>query len=195
MEPHSPLFDPREATSDGDGIDIDTPLWCERTPLFDQVIVNRYKPGEGIIEHVDLAKFDDGIVGISLKSACVMHFRRVPPSSDSCIEGVNGNSENGTDASTASHTSVTKVLLRPGDVYVLSGPARYEWTHSIPSEVSSCIRGEMVQREERVSITLRRMVPDWQPIWHPVPPHHLMYSNSAAAAPELSSSCMIHDCY
>jgi hypothetical protein len=78
---------------------------------------------------------------------------------------------------------VTKVLLRPGDVYVLSGSSRFDWTHCIPSEARSSIRDRsveggmmVVEREERVSITLRRMVDDWDPKWHAVPAHSPMYT-------------------
>ncbi|KAH7655015.1 tRNA (carboxymethyluridine(34)-5-O)-methyltransferase protein [Dioscorea alata] len=49
-------------------------LW--REPLFDQLIVNVYEPGEGICAHVDLMRFDDGIAIVSLESTCVMHFTR-----------------------------------------------------------------------------------------------------------------------
>lgn len=45
-----------------------------RKPLFDQMIANFYQPGEGIGPHVDLARFEDGIVVLSLLSSCVMRF-------------------------------------------------------------------------------------------------------------------------
>eukprot|EP00798_Chlamydomonas_sp_ICE-L_P011985 gene11985-15079_t len=46
-----------------------------RSPLFDQMIVNLYRPGEGIARHVDLARFEDGIVSVSLGDPVVMRFR------------------------------------------------------------------------------------------------------------------------
>ncbi|CAO2150000.1 unnamed protein product [Urochloa humidicola] len=55
-------------------------LW--REPFFDQMIANRYNPGEGICAHVDLMRFDDGIAIVSLESACVMHFSRAEPRGD-----------------------------------------------------------------------------------------------------------------
>ena len=46
-------------------------------PRARQVIVNFYRPGEGITPHVDLLdRFDDGIIGVSLGSGCVMRFCR-----------------------------------------------------------------------------------------------------------------------
>ncbi|CAE8657831.1 unnamed protein product, partial [Polarella glacialis] len=35
-----------------------------RQPLFDQLIANAYQAGQGIGRHVDLLKFDDGILGV-----------------------------------------------------------------------------------------------------------------------------------
>ncbi|GJJ71292.1 hypothetical protein EMPS_03642 [Entomortierella parvispora] len=48
--------------------------WTARMPLFDQSIMNLYQPGEGIKPHVDLARFDDGIVIVSLVSGINMDF-------------------------------------------------------------------------------------------------------------------------
>ncbi|KAF9907995.1 hypothetical protein EC991_010343 [Linnemannia zychae] len=48
--------------------------WTTRIPLFDQSIMNLYFPGNGIKPHVDLARFEDGIVIISLLSAINMDF-------------------------------------------------------------------------------------------------------------------------
>ena len=31
---------------------------CNRVPLFDQIIVNLYRPGDGIMPHVDLLRFE-----------------------------------------------------------------------------------------------------------------------------------------
>jgi len=40
-----------------------------REPLFDQMIVNSYQPGEGIGPHVDLARFEDVIAVVWLLSS------------------------------------------------------------------------------------------------------------------------------
>ena len=45
-----------------------------------QVILNHYRPGEGITPHVDLlGRYGDGIIGVSLHSGCVMRFAKVYP--------------------------------------------------------------------------------------------------------------------
>lgn len=69
-----------------------------RRPLFDQLSVNAYTPGEGLKPHIDLAKFEDGICIVSLKSAAIMNFRQADSAYD--------------------------VLLEPGDVLLLSGQSR-----------------------------------------------------------------------
>eukprot|EP00198_Chlamydomonas_reinhardtii_P010033 XP_001699370.1 predicted protein [Chlamydomonas reinhardtii] len=54
------------------------PHLAARAPSFDQAIVNLYRPGEGIMDHVDLARFQDGVVGVSVGGPIVMDFRRLP---------------------------------------------------------------------------------------------------------------------
>ena len=75
---------------------------------FNQMIVNRYSPGQGISAHVDLAAFGDVVVSVSLESAATMDF--------SPKEGGGGK---------------VGVLLEPGDLLVLSGQARWDWLHGI----------------------------------------------------------------
>ena len=41
---------------------------------FNQMIVNRYSPGQGISAHVDLAVFGDVVASVSLESAAMMEF-------------------------------------------------------------------------------------------------------------------------
>jgi alkylated DNA repair dioxygenase AlkB len=39
------------------------------------MIVNVYPIGQGITDHVDLLQFEDGIVGLSLLSSCIMNLK------------------------------------------------------------------------------------------------------------------------
>jgi alkylated DNA repair dioxygenase AlkB len=86
-----------------------------------QVLLTEYQPGAPIGWHKDRSVFGD-VVGISLLSACPFRFRRKAGA------GWERNS----------------LVLAPRSAYVLHGPARSEWEHSIPP-VS----------ELRYSITLR----------------------------------------
>ena len=45
-----------------------------RRPPFDQMILNRYSPGEGIKPHIDLARFADGICIVSVGSCAALAF-------------------------------------------------------------------------------------------------------------------------
>lgn len=109
----------------------------ERVPLFDQMIVNSYQPGEGIGPHVDLARFEDGIAVLSLLSASVMRFRKCEKPAEK-----------------------VDVLLSPGDMILLSGDARYKWTHEINRDEKEQVwAGEVLKQGRRISVTLRRLCP------------------------------------
>lgn len=74
------------------------------------VLVTEYGPGAGIGWHRDKGVFGQ-VVGISLLSSCIFRLRR----------------KNGTSWDRAS------VTAEPRSAYLLSGPARTEWEHSIPA--------------------------------------------------------------
>ncbi|KAF7818215.1 alkylated DNA repair protein alkB-like protein 8 [Senna tora] len=121
-------------------------LW--REPLFDQLIVNVYEPGEGICAHVDLLRFEDGIAIVSLESSCVMHFTRVETTADGIEdEGKSGSSPNR-----------VPILLTPGSVVLMSGEARYHWRHEINRKPGFQIwEGQELDQMRRTSITLRKL--------------------------------------
>ena len=101
---------------------------------FNQMIVNRYAPGQGLAEHVDLAAFDDLVLNFSFESALVMDFRRVDDDRDH-----------------------VPVLLRPGDLLALQGEARWEWRHGIAERAADVWEGVRIPRRQRTSVTVRRM--------------------------------------
>ncbi len=72
------------------------------------VLVTEYAPGAGIGWHRDKAVFGQ-VVGISLLAPCVLRFRRK----------VNDK------------WARVNVPAEPRSAYLLSGPARFEWQHSI----------------------------------------------------------------
>lgn len=97
----------------------------EREPAdLAQVLVSRYPPGAGIGWHRDAPAFGSSIVGVSLLSSSRMRFQR----------RVSGERE------------VEAVELAPRSAYVLSGPARWSWQHSIPAT-----------KELRWSVTFRTL--------------------------------------
>jgi len=74
-----------------------------------QVLINKYEPGAPIGWHRDRPVFAE-VVGVSLLAACAFRLRR----------RVAGSFERRT------------LTLEPRSAYLLSGPARTEWEHSIP---------------------------------------------------------------
>lgn len=120
-------------------------LW--REPLFDQLIVNVYQPGEGICPHVDLMRFEDGIAIVSLESSCVMHFAQVKEAS-ATGEGRIDNP----------HAVKIPVYLTPGSLVIMSREARYLWKHEINRKQGFQVwEGEELNQKKRTSITLRKL--------------------------------------
>src|SRR4051812_41204441 len=74
------------------------------------VLVTEYSMGAAIGWHRDKAVFDE-VIGISLLAPCRFRFRRE----------VNGKWER------------ADIIIEPRSAYLLNGPARTEWEHSIPA--------------------------------------------------------------
>ena len=105
--------------------------------VADQVIVNEYKPGQGISRHIDCEPcFDDTIVSLSLGSGCVMDFI------------------NKFDKKKRS------VWLEPRSIVVLKNEARYEWLHGIAARKTDEWDGQKYERQRRVSLTFRKVIID-----------------------------------
>jgi len=90
---------------------------------FAETLVTEYSPGAGIGWHRDAPAFDI-VAGISIAGSCRMRFQR----------GM------GADRVTSA------VILPRRSLYLLTGPARFKWQHSIPPV-----------RELRYSITFRTL--------------------------------------
>ena len=81
-----------------------------RPEEFQHVLVTEYSPGAGIGWHRDKSVFGR-VLGVSLLSECVLRFRR---------------------KAGEKKWERTSVAAEPRSAYLLSGPARTEWEHSIP---------------------------------------------------------------
>ncbi|MCO5571717.1 hypothetical protein L7F22_025464 [Adiantum nelumboides] len=136
----------------------------QRLPLFDQMIVNRYQPGEGICAHVDLLQFEDGIAILSLESTCVMHFTRCLPKvsildSECKYKEQAQHTYADNEEQVSGKQGKVPVLLEPGDLVLLSGEARYNWTHEINrGEPWQMWGGERILQMRRMSVTLRKLL-------------------------------------
>jgi alkylated DNA repair dioxygenase AlkB len=100
--------------------------------LPNQMLANRYLPGEGISFHVDAPGFS-AVASLSLLSACVMEFRHVTT------------------------REKRQIWLEPGSLLVLTDEARWQWEHGIPARKRDRFAGWEGFREMRVSLTFRIM--------------------------------------
>ncbi|MGX9145007.1 alpha-ketoglutarate-dependent dioxygenase AlkB [Mesorhizobium sp. 128a] len=92
-------------------------------PDFAQILINEYRPGAGIGWHRDKPHFEL-VAGVSLLAPCSFRLRRKA--------GVKWDRET--------------IEVEPRSVYLMDGPARHEWEHSIPPVAG-----------HRYSITLRTL--------------------------------------
>lgn len=76
-----------------------------------QVLVAEYREGTPLGWHRDVPDFED-IVGVSLLNEAVMRFRPYPPREPKKAE-------------------VIKLTVEPRSIYLLRGPARWGWQHSV----------------------------------------------------------------
>ncbi len=101
----------------------------------DQAIVNEYQPGQGIAAHVDCEPcFGPVVASLGLGSTAHMVFSH-----------------------NATSRSWSLPFLQRG-LLLLSGPARYEWTHAIAKRKSD--PGAPAVRGRRVSVTFRAVISD-----------------------------------
>jgi alkylated DNA repair dioxygenase AlkB len=86
--------------------------WLGAAPdAFTQVLVAEYREGTPLGWHRDVPDFED-VVGVSLLSDAQMRFRPYPPQSPK-------------------KKDVLKIVVQPRSIYLLRGPARWEWQHSV----------------------------------------------------------------
>ncbi|MCX2430657.1 alpha-ketoglutarate-dependent dioxygenase AlkB [Pedobacter sp. GR22-10] len=103
--------------------------------VADQVIINEYKPGQGIANHVDCEPcFGDTVISISLAAPCIMNF-------------INLKTKEKREA-----------LLEPRSAVAIQGAARYSWSHGIPARLADEINGNRVNRLLRISMTFRKVI-------------------------------------
>ncbi len=101
----------------------------------DQVIINRYLPGEGISPHVDVPHlFKNQIYSISLGSACNMIFKNKIRQEEYFF------------------------YLQPRTLLIMKDDARYNYTHAIKPVLYDIINGKKIKRGTRYSITFRNVI-------------------------------------
>ena len=102
--------------------------------LPDYLHLTHYNAGSGIPSHIDREIFQDVGVGLTLQSSRVMDF-------------------------THPRHPLVRVLLLPGDLYVISGEARHKWQHGISFQHADRFHGRNVVRTDGMSASWRCIVP------------------------------------
>lgn len=106
----------------------------------DQIIVNKYEPGQGIAAHTDHVKhFGPVIASLTTGSGCMMEFTRRTEVEGKII------------------TQSKQLWLAPRSLLVLSGEARYSWMHAIAARKNDIVGSKRVPRGVRISFTFRTM--------------------------------------
>jgi len=97
----------------------------------DHVLLRRYERGAGVRPHIDKKEYGPIVAGLTLTSSRTFCLTR--PGSKARLEA----------------------LLLPGDLYVLTGPARFGWMHSIPPALHDEFLGSRFPRTDGFSVTWR----------------------------------------
>lgn len=101
-------------------------------PYFNQCIINNYEPGQGISKHIDVKSYGDVIGCYTFGGGATMKFTNPA-----------GRAEN--------------LYTEPNSLYIMSGDARYKWTHEMLANKTDVFNGMSVARKRRVSITFRHV--------------------------------------
>uniref|UniRef100_A0A914YMK0 tRNA (carboxymethyluridine(34)-5-O)-methyltransferase n=1 Tax=Panagrolaimus superbus TaxID=310955 RepID=A0A914YMK0_9BILA len=102
----------------------------------DQITVNRYRPGQSIPMHVDThSAFEEPILSLSLQSSINLDYTHC-----------------------ANPTVSTEIHLHRRSLLIMKGESRYCWRHGIRPRAGDVGEdGQLVPREERYSITFRKI--------------------------------------
>ena len=88
--------------------------WMQVAPSdLSHTLINEYRPGTPLGWHRDSPEFEQ-VAGVSLGSACRMRFRPYPPPKGRSREAL-------------------QIELAPRSAYILRGPVRWAWQHSVPA--------------------------------------------------------------
>jgi len=85
--------------------------WMAVPPdTLEEILISEYRPGATIGWHRDAPMFGPAVLGVSLLGACRFRFRR----------------------GKIRRWQMAELTLEPRSAYLIAGPARRDWQHSIP---------------------------------------------------------------
>jgi alkylated DNA repair protein alkB family protein 8 len=138
--------------------------------LPDQFTIQYYPPGSGIPPHVDThSMFAEALYSLSFGSAVPMQFRMSGPNDARKMRLpkrslLDGNTESGPSSPGLGEQGQKpdeeqppswELVLPPRSLLLMTGPARYGYTHAIRPRKTDVIDGKTVPRQGRYSITMR----------------------------------------
>eukprot|EP00045_Choanoeca_perplexa_P006521 m.55873 g.55873 ORF g.55873 m.55873 type:complete len:379 (+) comp13666_c0_seq1:79-1215(+) len=141
-----------------------------------QCTLNRYRPGDGIPAHADDPNvFGQAIWVLSLGHPLSMEFAPLVPESSTGTTDAHTTGDNLPDDSLAAEfgaanlgkstqgraRDITRRLslwLPARSMLVMTGSARYDWTHGIAQRKTDLVDGEVRARGTRTSLTFRRVL-------------------------------------
>lgn len=101
---------------------------------FDQLIINRYEPNQGISMHIDSElHFDSVILCITVGSGTTINFE------------------------SKDKKNMRSIYVKPRSAYIMSGDARNKWLHGIDKKTYDVVNEKMIKRGTRYSLTFRRI--------------------------------------
>jgi len=103
--------------------------------LFDQCIINKYLPGQGINAHIDKLTYGDKVASFTFNSGVEMEFQY-------------------------QKTKSFKLYVKPDSLYIMTDESRFDWTHQIRPRKSDVVNGQVKPRKTRFSITFRSVKHD-----------------------------------
>ena len=116
---------------------------------FQQLTVNQYLPGQGIAPHIDTESCIGPIIPvINLGSGITM-----------LLEKRKHNNNDDNDNTSSTTTRIKKhVWLPRRSLLILSGESRYLYTHGIAPRVNDKVKGTLIPRQIRLSLTFRQVL-------------------------------------
>jgi alkylated DNA repair dioxygenase AlkB len=97
---------------------------------YNHVLINNYIPGDGCKSHTDEIEFwEDYVIGVSFGSGCSFEY---------------------------SNADKKIIVYMPEcSVYLMIDDARYKWRHGILFDKEDYYYGDLIERNERISLTFR----------------------------------------
>lgn len=104
---------------------------------FDQCIVNRYLPGQGIGAHIDALAYGSIVACYTFSGGAYIDF---------------------TGNRSWNEYTRREIWTEPNSLYIMTGSSRYDYKHAMVPRLTDKIGNNVIKRRERISITFRSVL-------------------------------------